>query len=368
MVVRGGYGVYYDTSVYQRMAAQMAQQPPFSKALRVQNSPETALTLATGFDVSPSSLANTFAVDPNFQVGYLQSWQLSVQRDLPGALAMVATYSGNKGTRGVQAFLPNTFPAGAPDPCPACPRGFTYLASNGNSSRNAGQIEVRRRLRSGLTGSVRYTLAKAIDDATLGGRSQVAPAPAQNWRDLRGERGRSPFDQRHAVTAQIQYTTGMSTRGGVLAGRWGSLLREWTVASQITAGTGLPLTPVYPAVVEGTGVAGSIRPDYTGAPLYDAPPGLFLNPAAYRAPARGHWGNAGRNSIEGPSQFVVSSSFGRTFRHGDRLNLDFRIDASNTLNQVTYTAWNTVAGSAQFGLPVSANPMRTLQTVVRARF
>jgi hypothetical protein len=368
LVVRGGYGVYYDTSVYQRMATQMAQQPPLSKALRVTNSPETPLTLATAFSITPPSLANTFAVDPNFQVGYSQNWQLSVQRDLPAALVMVATYAGVKGTRGLQTFLPNTFPAGASDPCPSCPRGFTYLTSNGNSTRNSASVEVRRRLRAGLTGSLRYTFAKSIDDATLGGRSQIAPPPAQNWLDLRGERGRSPFDQRHAVTAQLQYTTGMNAHGGVFAGRWGSLLREWTAASQITAGSGLPLTPVYPLAVDGTGVAGSIRPDYTGAPLYDAPAGLFLNPAAYQAPIPGHWGNAGRNSINGPSQFAMTSSVGRTFRRGDRLNLDFRVDASNTLNQVTYTSWNTVAGSALFGFPVSANPMRTFQTVLRARF
>ena len=368
MVVRGGYGVYYNTSVYQQMAMQMAQQPPFSKTLRVQNSAETPLTLATAFTVPPPKLANTFAVDPDFQVGYSQNWQLSVQRDVPGALVMVATYAGGKGTRGIQTFLPNSFAPAAPDPCPLCPRGFTYLASNGNSNRNAGTIEIRRRLRAGLTGSVRYTLAKAIDNATLGGRSNVVPAPAQNWLDLNAERGRSPFDQRHAVAAQLQYTTGMATHGGLFAGRWGSLLREWTVASQVTAGSGLPLTPVYPIVVEGTGVAGSIRPDYTGAPLYDAPAGLFLNPAAYRAPAPGHWGSAGRNTINGPSQFVMSSSLGRTFRRGDRLNLDFRVDASNTLNQVTYTSWNTIFGSTQFGFPVSANPMRTFQTVVRARF
>jgi hypothetical protein len=368
MVVRGGYGVYYNTSVYQQMATQMAQQPPFSKALRVQNTPETPLTLATAFGITPPSLANTFAVDPDFQVGYSQNWQVSVQRDLPAALVMIATYSGGKGSRGLQTFLPNSFAPGAIDTCPTCPRGFTYLASNGNSNRNSGAIEIRRRLRAGLTGSIRYTLAKAIDNATLGGRLQSAPAPAQNWLDLNAERGRSPFDQRHALTAQLQYTTGMATHGGVFGGRWGSLLREWTVGSQITAGSGLPLTPVYPLAVEGTGVAGSIRPDYTGAPLYDAPPGLFLNPAAYRAPLSGHWGNAGRNSINGPSQFVMNSSLGRTFRYGDRLNLDFRVDASNTLNQVTYTSWNTVAGSAQFGFPVSANPMRTFQTVVRAKF
>ena len=38
MIVRGGYGVYYDTSVYQTIATQMAQQPPLSKSFSVQNS------------------------------------------------------------------------------------------------------------------------------------------------------------------------------------------------------------------------------------------------------------------------------------------------------------------------------------------
>ena len=70
----------------------------------------------------------------------------------------------------MQEFLPNTYPAGASNPCPACPAGFVYLTSNGNSTRHAGQSQLRRRLRNGFTASVQYTLSKAIDDAALGGR------------------------------------------------------------------------------------------------------------------------------------------------------------------------------------------------------
>lgn len=368
LVVRGGYGVYYNTSVYEALATELAQQPPLSRAFRIQNSAATPLTLANGFTMTPPSVPNTFAVDPDLQIGHSQNWQLSVQRDLPAALVMVATYSGGKGTRGLQGFLPNTFPAGAADPCPSCPRGFTYVTSNGNSSRHAGQLQLRRRLRAGVTGSLQYTYAKAIDNAVLGGRGQGASLIAQNWLDLSAERARSNFDQRHAITAQFQYTSGMGTRGGLFAGRAGRFFREWTLATQITAGTGLPLTPTYFSVVEGTGLAGSLRPDYTGAPLYDSAEGLFLNPTAFAPPAPGRWGNAGRNSITGPRQLVVNSSFGRTFRHGDRLHLDVRIDASNALNQVTYQSWNTIAGNAQFGFPTSANPMRTVQTTIRARF
>src|SRR5579862_1177169 len=124
MVVRGGYGVYYNTSVYQPIAMQMAQQSPLSKSLSVQNSAANPLTLANGFTESGSAASNTFAVDPNFRVGYSQNWQLSVQRDLPFALQMTATYLGIKGTRGMQEFLPNTFPTGAVNPCATCPAGY----------------------------------------------------------------------------------------------------------------------------------------------------------------------------------------------------------------------------------------------------
>ena len=52
----------------------------------------------------------------------------------------------------------------------------------------------------------------------------------------------------------------------------------------------------------------------------------------------------------------------------DRLSLDFRVDATNAFNNVTYPNWNTTVGGAQFGLPNTANAMRSLETTVRLRF
>jgi len=110
--------------------------------------------------------------------------------------------------------------------------------------------------------------------------------------------------------------------------------------------------------VQGTGVSGTIRPQYTGAPLYSGPAGFFLNPASYIAPLPGLWGNAGRDSIIGPSQFSLNASVSRTFRLTDRYNADLKFDSTNALNHVNYTTWNTNINSAQFGLPTSANAMR----------
>ena len=161
----------------------------------------------------------------------------------------------------------------------------------------------------------------------------------------------------------------MGLGGGTLLSGWkGTLFKEWTFLTQITAGSGLPQTPIYLAAVPGTGVTGSIRPSLTGASIYAAPAGYFLNAAAYTAPWTRQWGNAGRDSIRGPADFSLDASLGRTFRLKDRYNLDLRVDATNLLNHVTFTAWNTTTTSPQFGLPVAANAMRSLQTTLRLRF
>jgi hypothetical protein len=64
----------------------------------------------------------------------------------------------------------------------------------------------------------------------------------------------------------------------------------------------------------------------------------------------------------------LNASLGRTFRWGDRFNIDLRTEATNVLNHVTFPTWNTIIGNAQFGLPTRTNAMRSLQTTLRLRF
>lgn len=396
VVVKAGYGIYHDTSVYQTTALDLAQQAPLSKSLSVENSTSCPLKLADGFNSCSSITSNTFAVDPNFRVGYAQTWQVSVQRDLPAALQLTATYLGVKGTRGVQQFLPNTYPIGATNPCPDCPSGFEYQTSGGDSTRQAAQVQLRRRLRSGFTASLLYTYSKSIDDdAYLGGQGHVTASDqsqgssdsgtsstsvsssssgataviAQNWLNLRAERSLSSFDQLHLLNAQIQYTSGEGLGGGDLMSGWpGRLLKEWTVLTTIKTGSGLPETPIYLASVPGSGFTGTIRPDRTGSPIYTSRGNLHLNATAYAVPTSGNWGTAGRNSITGPDQFSLDSSLQRTFRPSQHYYLDLRIDSTNLLNHGVFTNWNTTVNNTEFGLPLAANPMRSLETTLRLRF
>jgi hypothetical protein len=292
-----------------------------------------------------------------------------------------------KGTRGMQEFLPNTYPIGAVNPCPACPTGFVYRSSNGNSTRQSGELQVRRRLRGGLTATVDYTWSKSLDDdAQVGAQGHVEtqeefsapsdtnstssanPTIAQNWLDLNTERGLSTFDQRNLVTATLQYTTGMGLTETLLNGWCGTLFKEWTILTKLTAGSGFPETPTFLTAVPGTGVTGPIRPDLTGVPLYAGTSGRALNLAAYTAPAAGQWGDARRNSIIGPDELTLDGALARTFRLKGTRSLEVRVDATNPLNHATYTTWNTTVNSPIFGLPAGANPMRSMQVTGRFRF
>src|SRR5258707_309378 len=133
---------------------------------------------------------------------------------------------------------------------------------------------MRRRLRNRPTGTTQYTFARSNDDAasfgrpelngasiaqdlrevcvecgrsnvdaaSFGGADVTGAAIAQDWRDLGAEWGRSSFDERHVLTAQFEYTTGMGAGGGALmTGKKGSLYKGWTVTGQLNLGSGLPL-------------------------------------------------------------------------------------------------------------------------------
>jgi trimeric autotransporter adhesin len=364
-IFKGSYGIWYDTSIYTGLVAQMAQQSPLSKSLSVANSPVNPLTLANGFNAAPNLTPNTFALDPNFRPGYAQQWQFSVQQNVTASMVLTATYNGTKGTHSVQEFLPNTYPAGIVNPCPVCLSGYTYVASNGDSTREAGQLNIRRRFHGGFSTAFQYVYSKSMDDAAFLGGGGGGGGVAQDWLHLNRERSLSSFDQRHVLTVDMQYSTGNGLRGGTLLSGWrGAIIKGWTIVSRITLGSGTPQTPIYPVAVGTTGSSGSTRPDVVlGQSLYDTTNGAHYNLAAFTAPPNGEWGDAGRNILIGPTKFNITASMQRSFE-----KFDLTINSTNPLNHVTYPGWGTNITSNQFGLPSSANAMRSITASLRWRF
>jgi hypothetical protein len=363
MVVRGGYGTYYNTSIYNTIANNMAQQPPFAQSFTLSTAGlPSNLSMAQYFSYlsGQNQLTNTYAVDPNYKTGYAQMWQLAVQNDLGHSLVGTLTYNGTKGTRLDQTLLPNSAPNGAKPN--GLPSGYIFEQSNGNSIYHGISAQIQRRMRSGVGFSVIYTHSKAIDNAVQ----------AQNYLSTAAERALSASSRPNVVNFNWQYSTGQGRGGGTLVNGWkGALLKDWTFTNTVTAGSGMPLTPTVGGVnstTSGTGITGSLRANATGQSINNAPAGEPFNYAAFVAPAAGQWGNAGRDTIEGPMQFGLNASAQRVFRVGERKSINFRFDANNALNHVTYTRFNTTIGSNNLGLLSNPSAMRSMTATLRFSF
>ena len=375
LVIRGGYGLYWNTSFYQSIVNQMAQQSPLSNSFNISNTLTDPYTiqniLVNGNRVlaANGATANTFAVDPGFRNGYSQNWQLAVQQNINTSTLVTVTYAGVKGTGLPELFAPNTYPTGAVGVPTGLPTGFKYETSGGNSSYQGGTVQVQRRLRNGLGANVSYTFAKLIDNGgALGGRGQGSAALAQNWLDLNADRGVDGSVRQHTMSSGLQFSSGQGLHAAALLKGWKAhVLKDWTILTNINLGSGAALTPIMTNTTRGTGITGQERPEVVGS-LYPATPGYEFNVNAFAAPPSGYWGDAGRGIITGPPMFSMNGSASRTIRLGERKNLDIRFDATNLLNHVMVTGWNTTFGTAQFGLPSAVSATRTFNMTARFHF
>jgi hypothetical protein len=280
-------------------------------------------------------------------------------------------YLGTKGTGLDIQTIPNQAPLGSGgERILAGVAPFIYESANGNSIYHAGQLRLTRRFRSGLSTNILYTFSKSIDNASTVGGGGGTGVVAQDAFDLAAERGLSSFDARHSLTANWVFSTGQGTRGaGIPKGWLGALRKDWSFSGGVTYRSGMPLTATVlgnRADVSGTGVTGSNRADATGLPI-DAGGGLF-DLAAFTVPPATRFGNAGRDTIPGPSLFGLNASLARSFTLSEKKILELRLDANNVLNHVTITRWGTVVNSSSYGLESAAGAMRSMTANVRFRF
>jgi hypothetical protein len=380
-IVRAGYGIYYNGQSYIPFGLKLAQEPqppglsPFAVSESVNSSPVNPLTLADGLVevTTPGTITNTYAVDRYYRTPYAQTWNLTIQHDLGRGFFMEVGYLGTKGTRLDVLTLPNEGPPGSPLSSGnqlANATGFTYDAPIGDSTYNALQTHLMRRFRGGISMNARYNFSKSIDNASSFGG--VGGTVAQNWLDIAAERGLSSFNRTHVFTMSWVYTSPFGNPNSRYAssGWAGRLLRNWSLSGGVTAESGTPLTARVlgkEAQLAQTNGVGSERADATGEPVTSGS-GLF-NLAAFTLPASGEFGNAGRNTIPGPGLVSVNAAFGRSFQFGDtRRRLEFRAEANNVLNQVSFSNVATVVNASNYGLPTAASAMRTLDIVMRFRF
>ena len=399
-VVRGGYGINYNTGAYQTIVQQLAFQPPFSFAeTNVQSSPGQ-LTLQNGFPTSQSAgITNNYAVNPNYRLGYVQIRNLDIQQQIKPTLLLNIDYTGTKGTDLDVLEAPNRTATGIRIPGV---QAFNYQNSVADSEANAGSVRLRKRLAHEFSVGGTYTFSKSLDDASTigagatsgsgssglgaGGTAAGSGASsgtssagmtnvAQNAFDLSAERGLSSFNQTQRFTADYlwelpfghdkRWLTGNSVPRAIF-GDW-QWSGDWTIAS------GLPFTPRllgdFSDVERGTN--GTLRPNLVLGESISIPNpsiGQWFNTAAFVAPPPGQYGDARRNSIIGPPTKVFDMAFTKIFPLKESRVLEFRAQATNVFNIPQYASIDTQVNSPTFGRVTAVGAMRAIQLTSRFRF
>jgi hypothetical protein len=370
MVLRGGYGVSYNSGSYASIARQLGSQAPFAVTNNSLGTYLSPLTLSDPFaSASPAETTNNYGIDKNYALGLVQTINADMSKELRQVWSLGAGYTETRGSSLDIVRAPNRGPDGLRIPGV---QPFLWQSSDGSSVLHAATFRFSRRPAKGIGGGVTYTLAKSRDNASSigGGGTNVA----QDDQNLAAEWGLSSFDRRHQLSTNtsVELPFGPNRRWFPQPGLAQSLLRDWRFSTTFTWQSGTPYTPRVAGAASDVarGTNGTLRANYIGGPISVADPTIdrFFNTSAFTVPAAGAFGNASRNMIIGPGSRQLNAQLSRDLRlHSTRV-LSVQLNANNLLNMVNYGAIDTVVNSPTFGQILSVRGMRSMQLNLRFRF
>ncbi len=199
-----------------------------------------------------------------------------------------------------------------------------------------------------------YMWSHAITDGSVGAGENVA---VENASCRACDRGNAQYDVRHTITMNSVYQLPFGPgkpylNAGGLAGR---MIGGWELSGLATASTGRPvnITVTRKAADMLDGNAGNQRPDLVpGVPIYAANQTIYnwFNPAAFKVPAKGTWGNLGRFVGRGPGLWEVDTALQKRIPLWERASLNFRTEAFNLFNHPIFAnPGANISSSSTFG-------------------
>jgi hypothetical protein len=426
-VVRGGYGMYHDSSWNQGAQGLWQNPPDYAEsdafafggnctfataacATRYGLSP-SAISFSSGFPTftsppNPSTFTGTIlAQNLNFKQGRIQQFNVNVEHELPGQVLLTAGYAGSRSSHITE--FGNNINVGSPSACGVvkgytlgCGPGgaafgvpypaFAYstidnIYDAGSAHYNSLQIKAEtKNAKNGLYALIGYTYSRAYDSGFTDGLGSIIGAtyfPLPNWQSL--DWGLSQINLNHSFTASIIYELpfGKGRKwGSSWNGATNAILGGWEATVIEKATSGFPVFVIDTnnssgAGLENTNAVSQIRPNQICNPVLSHPTlSEWFNPACFAQPAPGELGNANRTPLSGPDFVNTDFSIIKHFQLNEKIRADFRTEIFNLFNHPQFGAPGGNNAGADFNSPTFAvvnytvNNPRLVQFAIKVAF
>jgi hypothetical protein len=382
-VVRGGYGVFLDSSMMSAIANRFENSPPLGMRVTLTpppgpfedpflgNSP-LPLPYPPPHNVTfPSNLvAITYPRD--WEDAYIQSWNLTVERELHSNWLARFTYAGSKGTglmQGVElnagVYTPTATHANLASRQPYAPAFATLTAFcfSGNSEFQSLQATLEKRFSQHFSGLLNYTFGKSLDYGS--GAGTLWPDFSDPF-NFKHDRGLSDFyHKQRLVLSWLWELPRLKGQNAILRG----FLGGWDLNGILTLQSGAPFS--LPSGVDNSfSGLGSDRADQVlaNATVPNPNPKAWFNTKAFAADAVGTFGNTSRNLLIGPGLTDVDMSLVKSFVIRERWNLQFRGEAFDLTNHPNFNQPVGNLSSATYGQITGSAAGRILQGAIKLRW
>lgn len=292
----------------------------------------------------------------------------SIRQGEPGTLAEY--YQTNK-LNGPYSFFRNPNAVAA-----------NTIMNASNSTYNAAQVDVRRRLSKGLQVQGNYTFSKVMSDTVGDGQSRFEPFLDENNGKI--ERARAPFDLTHVIKGNFYYElpfgAGKPFSGSHLMNQ---IFGGWSLSGIMTYQSGTPFSifsnrGTFNRATRSSGtntasIAGLNKDqlDASVGGLFMTPNGpYFLSPSVLGAdnrgvnsdgsgtyagqifynPDPGTVGNLQRRMFSGPWFFNFDASVAKRVVFAERHSVDIRMDVYNLPNHPAFYAGNETSSTTRFNI------------------